>query len=228
MFQRFLFCLAVLCGSPLAVGQNIRGLPNVPTGGLGFRGSAGAGFADFKTHSPSSDFKLERGTYFAAGLERGFNVLHLYLTFGLNYMNAEGLANYTYSNLSSSTTYSLSDIHFKASMYEVTLGLKLKLIDKYWFRPYIEGGGIGSYNTVAYGSRVSTLSATGTDFKRKDVIMGSGYYGEAGVEIQFAEKFGVRIAAREAFMQTKKLETLANRPVRMQNEIYYLALIFGM
>ena len=34
--------------------------------------------------------------------------------------------------------------------------------------------------------------------------------------------------ARQAIMQTKKLETLANRPVRMQNEIYYLALLFGM
>jgi len=227
MFRLVLVISVVLCAQ-ISEAQNIRGLPSIPSGGLGFRGSAGAGFADFKTQTPSADFKLERGTYFAASIERGFNVLHLYLNFGINFMNAEGLANYSYSNLSSSTTYSMNDIDFKASMYEVTLGLKMKLIDDYWFRPYIEGGGIGSYNNVVYGSRIGQLSAAGTDFKRKDVIMGSGYYGEGGVEIQFSERFGIRLAARQAIMQTKKLETLGNRPVRMQNEIYYLSMIIGM
>lgn len=225
---RSLMILGVIFSSSLTHAQSIRGLPSLPTGGLGFRGSAGVGFADFKTHTPALDYKLERGTYFAAALERGFNVLHLYLTFGINYMSAEGIANYDYSNLSSSTTYSLNDVPFKSTMYEATLGLKFKLIDNYWFRPYIEGGGIGSYNQVAYGTKISTLSSQGTDYKAKDVIMGSGYYGEGGVEIAFNDKFGVRLAARQAIMQTKKLETLGNRPVRMQNEIYYLSLLFGM
>ncbi len=227
MFKSILIVAALLASLP-AQAQNIRGLPTLPTGGLGFKGSAGVGFADFKTHTPSEDFRLNRGTYFAAALERGFNVLHLYLTFGLSYMSAEGEANYEYSNLSSSTSYAMDDVPFKASMYEVSLGLKLKLIDNYWFRPYLEGGGIGSYNQVAYGTKISQLSTVGSDYKAKDVIMGSGYYGEGGVEIAFNDKFGVRLAARQAMMQTKKLETLANRPVRMQNEIYYLSLLFGM
>ncbi len=225
---RFVLLLGVILSSGLAHAQNIRGLPTLPTSGLGFRGSVGVGFADFSTQSPSADYKMERGTYFAAALERGFNILHLYLTFGLNYMSAEGLANYDYSNLSSSTTYSMDNVPFKSTMYEATLGVKFKIIDNYWFRPYIEGGGIGSYNQVAYGTRISTLSSTGSDYKAKDVIMGSGYYGEGGVEISFNDRFGVRLAAREAIMQTKKLETLGNRPVRMQNEIYYLSLLFGM
>jgi len=227
MFRPF-FLLAVILLSVTANAQSIRGLPSLPTSGLGFRGSVGVGFADFKTHTPASDYKLERGTYFAAALERGFDVMHLYLTFGLNYMSAEGEANYEYSNLSSTTHYALDDVPFKSTMYEATLGLKVKLIDNYWFRPYIEGGGIGSYNQVAYGTKISTLSSTGTDYKAKDIIMGSGYYGEGGVEIAFNDKFGIRLAARQAIMQTKKLETLANRPVRMQNEIYYLSLLFGM
>lgn len=227
MFKKLLFIFLAISSSA-ALAQNIRGLPSLPTNGLGMQGSVGVGFADFKTISPEDDFKMDRGTYFAAAIERGFNVMHMYLTFGLNYMTAEGEANYDYSNLSSSTTYSKDNIAFKAAMYEASLGLKIKLIDDYWFRPYIEGGGIGSYNQVTYGNGINDLRTTGTDYKSKDVIMGAGYYGEGGFEIQFAERFGVRLAARQAIMQTKKLETLGNRPVRMQNEIYYLSVLFGM
>ena len=227
---RFTMLLSIFFVTLVSNAQTIKGLPSIPTssGSLGFKGSVGAGFADFKTQSPASDFRLERGTYFTGALERPFNVMHLHLTFGLNYMAAEGQANYDYSNLSTSTAYSMDDIDFKAQMFEVTLGLKFKLIEEYWFRPYIEGGGIGSYNNVNYGSRISDLNSVGADFKRKDVIMGSGYYAEAGFEIQFNPKFGVRLAARQANVQTKKLETLGNRPVLMQNEIYYLSMLFGM
>ena len=144
-------------------------------------------------------------------------------------MDAEGIANYNYTNLSSSNSYAITDVGFRARMYEVTLGLKFKLINDYWFRPYIEGGGIGSYNEVAYsGSNLTSLSATGSDYKKKDVIMGSGYYGEAGVEVEFTARFGVALAARQSVMQTKKLETLNGRPLRLVNETYYFALIFGL
>jgi hypothetical protein len=213
--------------SAVSEAQSIRGLPSLPTsGGLGFQGSVGVGFTDFKTQFPSNDFKLDRGTYFSAQLERGFDVLHLYLTLGLNYQGATGTANYEYTNLSSSAHYAATDMPFKASMYEVSLGLKMKLIDNYWFRPYIEAGGIGSYNQVAYDSRMSSLGWVG--HKATDVIMGSGYYGEGGVEVMFTPKWGVKLAARQAFIQTKKLETLNNLGVRLQNEIYYFSLLFGM
>lgn len=208
--------------------QSIKGLPSLPTSGIGFQGSVGVGFTDFKTQMPSRDFKLDRGTYFSGQLERGFDVLHLYLTLGLNYQGATGVANYEYRNLSSSNHYAVTDMPFKATMYEVTLGLKMKLIDNYWFRPYVEGGGIGSYNQVVYDSRLSALRSVGSDYKATDVIMGSGYYGEAGVEVMFTPKWGVKLAARQAFIQTKKLETLNNLGVRLQNEIYYFSLVFGM
>lgn len=220
----FLSVLFVI--SAAAQAQSIKNLPSLPRGGTGIHGSVGAGFADFKTISPSADYRQDRGTYVATSIERGFNVLHLYLTMGLSYMDATGLANYDYANLTSSTTYSMDDVEYRAKSYEVGLGLKLKLIDDYWFRPYIEGGGLGSYNELSWGSQLTQLSGNG--YKRKDVIMGSGYYVEAGVEIEFSEKFGVKLAARQSFTQTKKLETLGNRPLLMQNEIYYLSALFGL
>lgn len=223
-----LLLIAILISTCVSKAQTIKGLPSLPTSGKGLMGSVGAGFADFKTQTPSDDFRVDRGAYFTTQIERGFNVINLYLTLGLNYMSAAGDANYRYSNLTSSHQYSVNNLPFKATMYEVTLGLKWKLIDEYWFRPYIEGGGIGSYNQVVYDSTMSsTVQSVGTDYKAKDIIMGAGYYGEGGFEIQFAEKFGVRLAARQAIVQTKKLETLSNRPIRTQNEIYYLALMFG-
>ncbi|NJL24283.1 MAG: hypothetical protein HC902_03295 [Calothrix sp. SM1_5_4] len=142
-------------------------------------------------------------------------------------MNAQGRANYRYTNLSSSTSYALNDVEFTAQTYELSLGLKLKLIDGFWFRPYIEGGGLGNYNEISYASRITQLNSTGADFKRKDIIMGSGYYGEAGVEVEFSPKFGVKLAARQTYEQTKKLETLDNRGVRLINETYYFAALFG-
>ena len=72
------------------------------------------------------------------------------------------------------------------------------------------------------------MSAQGPEYKNKDVVMGSGYYGEAGMEIMFSEKFGVKVAARQSTYQTKKLETLSDRPLRYVAETYYFALLFGM
>jgi hypothetical protein len=229
--QSIIACAALIFFGPATLAQ-IRGLPKLPTsagaGGQSFKGSVGVGFTDFKTLAPHQDFRLDRGIFMATQLERSFELLHLYLTLGLSYMDAEGSANYSYTNLSSSNNYALQDVDFRARMFEVTLGLKLKLINDYWFRPYIEGGGIGSYNEVAYSAaNLSPLSTTGNDYKKKDVIMGSGYYGEAGVEIEFNERFGVKLAARQSTVQTKKLETLSDRTLRLVNETYYFSMIFG-
>jgi len=226
---KYIVTLSLFVMGAVAEAQSIRGLPAIPTsGGLGFQGSVGVGFTDFKTQFPSNDFKLDRGTYYSAQLERGFDVAHLYLTMGLNVQTASGVSNYNYTNLSSSAHYTANDMSFRATMYELSLGLKMKLIDNYWFRPYLEAGGIGSYNQVSYDSRISSLASIGRDYKATDVIMGSGYYGEGGVEVMFTPKWGVKLAARQAFIQTKKLETLNNLGVRLQNEIYYFSLLFGM
>lgn len=215
--------------SGIASAQSMRGMPSLPrSGGMkGLTGSAGIGFTDILTQSPSADLKFDRGTYFVTQVERSFDFAHLYLTVGIDFMDAEGLANYRYTNLSSSTTYTLTDVPFRTKIYELTLGLKLKLIDGYWFRPYVEGGGVGNYNELTYGSKITQLSATGSDYKRKDTIMGSGYYAEAGIEIELGERFGLKLAARQSVLQSKKLETLANRTMRLAAETYYLTMLFG-
>lgn len=234
MLYRFML-LALLISSPLLFAQNLRGLPSLPkssggSGGIGLTGSVGIGFADFTTLTPAADHKLDRGTYVNTSIERGFDVMHLYLTLGFNYMDAKGVANYSYTNLSSSHSYSLTDISFGAKTYELALGLKLKLIDDYWFRPYAEGGGLGSYNEVSYSysaANLTTLNGIGNDYKTKDVIMGSGYYYEGGVELMFTDKFGVKLSARQTIVQTKKLETLGDRVLRLRAESYYFSALFG-
>lgn len=195
---------------------------------LGLQGSVGAGFSDFSVQSPDETFRLDRGIFAAVGIERGFNVMNLYLTLTLSNMQAEGLANYSYTNLAQSQTYTATDVKFKSNVLDLGLGLKLKLIDKYWFRPYVEVGGLGGYHTISYTSKMDVLAAQGNEYKSKDVVMGSGYYGEAGLEAMFSDKFGVKLAARQSTYQTKKLETLENRPLRFVVETYYFSLLFGM
>lgn len=226
--MRTMILALVFLVSSVGVAQSFDGLPTLPTGGSGFTGSVGAGFTDFRTLAPDADFTLNRGVFVSGQLERGFQFLHLYLTLGLNYMDTNGTANYYYKNLSSTTTYTLNDVAFSAKIYEGSLGLKFKLIENYWFRPYVEGGGMASYNQISYGSNLSSLNSTGTGYRTNDSMMGSGYYGEAGVEIDFTEKYGLKLAARESIMQTKKMETLDDHTVRMDDQTFYLSLLFGL
>lgn len=191
------------------------------------QGSVGIGYTDFSIQSPSQNFKMDRGTFLMAQGERGFDVLNLYLTISLGYMTTSGTANYSYTNLSETQTYTASDANFDARLMQLGLGLKMKLIDDYWFRPYIEAGGLGSYDQISYTSKQDLLSAQGNGYKTKDTIMGYGYYGEAGFEIQFSDRFGVKIAARLGHEKTKKLETLANTPLEYNSETYYLAGLVG-
>lgn len=222
----FFICFVFIAPNTFAAG--VSGIPSLPTsGGAGMQGSVGIGFTDFNVLSPSDDFKIDRGTFIAATIERSFNVLHLYLTMSLSHMNAEGLANYNYTNLSSSTSYTATDVAFKAKMFDLGLGLKMKLIDEYWFRPYIEVGGLGGYDEVNYTGKTDVLNAQGSDYKKKDIIMGSGFYGEGGFEIQFGERFGVKIAGRYSEYRTKELETLNKRNLWFRSETYYLAALFG-
>ncbi len=205
------------------------GVPRLPTGGrTGLQGSVGAGFADFRIESPKDDYEMDRGIFAAAAIERGFNVLNLYLTLTLSHLSAEGLANYNYTNLANSQNYTATDVKFRASVLDLGLGLKLKLIDDYWFRPYIEGGGLGGYHTISYSSKMDVLAAQGSEYKNKDVVMGSGYYGEAGLEAMFSDAFGVKLAARQSYYTTKKLQTLGDRALRFVAETYYFSLLFGM
>lgn len=224
-----LFTLFLLFGfSELSLAQGLfKATPRIPTSGAGLRGSVGIGFTDFTTHSPSTDFKLDRGTFASISLERGFNFAQLYFTMTLGHMNADGHANYQYTNLSSSQTYTATDVAFKAAMTELALGFKFRLIDQYWFSPYIEGGGVGCYNEVTYSANVDSLTAQGSDWKKKEVIMGSGYYGEAGIDVQFSDRFGLKFAGRMSEIRTKPLETLNSNTISLKTETYYLSATMG-
>lgn len=225
------FLFTMIFSSVLFAQQmNARGFPTLPnsTGkaqSLGIQGSAGAGFTDFVVVNPPDTFKMDRGTYIAAQIERGFNFAHLYFTVTLSQMNAEGTANYTYTDLSASTTYTAKNLRFTASLLDLSLGFKLKIIDGYWFRPYIEGGGVGSYYQIKYDNNTA-LDAQGS-WKKTDVMMGSGGYGEAGIEVAFSDAFGMKFAARYSDQQSKDLVTQNNERLKLRSETYYLSAIIG-
>lgn len=222
-FQLVLFVLSITFG---AWGQSTRTrIPELNVKGV--QGSAGAGFTDFVVELPRSNFKIDRGTYVTAQVERGFEVLNLYFTMTLSQMTAEGSANYRYTNLSSSKTYSVDDVGFSASLLDLALGFKIKLIDGYWFRPYIEGGGTGGYYQLNYRTKTDALNAIGNDWKKTDVIMGSGYYGEGGIEVGFTDNFGIKFAGRFSDQTTKDLVTLDDAKIRYRAETYYLSVLMG-
>ena len=72
----FILLIASLCQADLKP----RGLPNLPTSGLGIKGSVGVGFTDFTILDPTANFSLDRGTYTTLGLQRGFDAMNLYFT----------------------------------------------------------------------------------------------------------------------------------------------------
>ena len=219
----FIVLIASLCQADLKP----RGLPNLPTSGLGIKGSVGVGFTDFTILDPTANFSLDRGTYTTLGLQRGFDAMNLYFTMSLGHMTGSGRSNYGYKNLSTSTSYSTNDIGFDANMFDLGVGFKLKLIDKYWFGPYIEGGGMGSYHEITYTSKLSVLDAQGSDAKKKEVVLGSGYYGEAGIDVEFSNSFGLKFAGRFAEERTKELETLNKSTVSFRSETYYFSALIG-
>ncbi len=227
MKKQILFILFVVLPAVSALAQSVT-RPKVPTLNVsGVQGSAGAGFTDFVIELPKSNFKMDRGSYVTAQIERGFDFMNLYFTMTLSQMTAEGSANYNYTNLSSSQSYVVNDVGFSASLLDLALGFKLKLIDDYWFRPYVEAGGTGGYYQLNYRTKTDSLNAIGTDWKKGDVIMGSGYYGEGGIEVGFSEKFGIKFAGRFSDQTTKDLVTLNNSKIRYRAETYYLSVLMG-
>lgn len=226
-----LFCFSILCVPQVfAADVNSRGIPILPTSNsqaksFGVTGSAGAGFTDFVILNPSQKFRMERGTYVTVQLERAFNFAQLYFTMNLSQMNAEGVANYSFTDLSASTTYAVNNLKFNATLMDLSLGLKLKLIDGYWFRPYVEGGGVASYYQIKYYSSTA-LDSQGA-WKQNEVLMGAGGYGEGGLEVQFSDMFGLKFAARISEQQSAGLVTLSNERIKMRTETYFFSAMIG-
>lgn len=196
----------------------------------GINGSAGIGFVTWNILDPdASDMRFDQGNFVAIAGEKGFNFFNLYLNLSLAYMTTSGQTNYRYETLSGEL-YTATDVNFSANLFQAGLGLKWKIIDGFWIRPYIEGGGLGGYFTINYANLSTKVTSTPlgqTNFKAKDSLLDFGRYGEAGAEISFSDTFGLRVAARFIESRTKKFQTLDNSEIKYKSEVYYLALLMS-
>lgn len=217
------FALSFLVASTSYAQFNIR-----PTG---IMGSAGFGFVNFDTSAPlAQSFEIDDGVFTAIGGEKGMGAANLYLTISLNYLKADGDTVYNYTTTNGATNYTSNGVvPFNLDIFQAGLGLKLKLIDDYWIKPYVEAGGLFGYFQVKYNNlNVGTnVNVTGTDtgLKRDDSLFDFGYYGETGVELVFSDTFGVRAGLRMTKNKTKEFETLADQKVEYESQVYYLSLL---
>jgi hypothetical protein len=228
LFKKFFVKIAALAAislvglSPNAIAQSA---PKFAPKGLS--GSVGAGFANFTVKNPTQAFRMDQGVYATLGGERGFGLLNLYLTFGFGYLTTKGQTLYDYTTLSG-TRFQTSDVNFKVEVFQTSLGLKLKIIDGYWFKPYVEGGGTFGYYTMKYEFSTlnrTQLAAIGSTYKKEDSIIDFGSYVEAGAEIAFSDSFALRAAARLIRSETKEVDTIARQKIKYESEIYYLGLM---
>lgn len=203
-------------GSPFGNGFGMKGVNTY----------GGFGFADFEVKSPASNFRMNKGIYAFIGGERDVNENGLSVTISFNYMATDGQAAYDYSTLGG-VQYTGTDINFNSTNYQLGLGLKQRFFSSSWFRPYLEVGGLFGYHEVSYTGDLSAIAMNGAGdpngFKRKDGLMGFGYYGEGGVEVDFSETYGVRIGGRYQITETRDFETLANQKIKFEALVFQLA-----
>jgi len=214
--------VVLLMGSTLAMAQSS---PKFSPKGV--TGYAGAGFASFTVKNPTESFKLDQGSFATLGGEKGFGLMNLYLTFGFGYLTTKGQTAYDYTTLNGEN-YTANDVNFKTEVFQASLGLRLKIIDGYFIRPYVEGGGNFGYYTLKYefsSTQKETLNSVGTNYKKEDSIIDIGHYLEAGAEISFSDRFGLRPAVRLIRSETKDVETLNKQKIHYDSEIYYLGLL---
>src|SRR5262249_39692509 len=149
------------------------------------------------------------------------------LTFGFTYLTTTGQSQYDYSTLSGEH-YTATDTNFHVELFQASLGLRLKLIDSGWFKPYAEGGGMFGYYSMKYdfnSTQRTALDSVGTNYKKEDAIIDMGNYVEGGLEILFSDSFGLKAAARLIKGETKDVDTLAKQKVNYEAEVYYLGLL---
>jgi hypothetical protein len=197
----------------------------------GIMGNAGFGFVNFDTKAPlTQSFKIDDGVFAVIGGEKAFGAANLYLTLSLNYLKSKGDTMYNYTSTSGATTYtSTGVVPFDLNVFQAGLGIKLKLVEDYWIRPYVEGGGLFGYLQVRYTNLVvgTNVNVAGPDtgLKRNDSLFDLGYYGEGGLELSFSDTFGMRVAYRVTKDKTKEFETLADQKVEYNSQVYYLSLL---
>lgn len=220
--------IAMLSLAPLcAYGQNFRG-SFAGSGLRGINGAAGFGFAEFDVESPGQQFTMDDGVFAYVGGERSINDRGLFLTLSFNYMKTEGESFYNYTTLGGTVTYQGSNIPFDSENYQLALGIKQKFFPNDWFRPYIEGGGLFGFHEIKHNGNTTSITCGGcgdpNGFKSDDTLAGFGYFGEAGIEVDFSENYGVRAGARYQFTETREFETLANQKLRFTTLVFQFAI----
>lgn len=226
--MRILLAITVLLTATSTFAQSsFRGSPFGSGFGLkGVHTYGGFGFADYDVKSPESNFRMDQGIFAFIGGERDVNDHGLSVTISFNYMTTEGQAFYDYSTLGG-VQYTGADIPFDSTNYQLGLGLKQRFFPSSWLRPYLEVGGLFGYHEIKYKGNLSGIVMNGAGdpnaFKRKDGLTGFGYYGEAGVEVDFSESYGVRIGGRYQITETREFETLADQKIKFDTMVFQLA-----
>ncbi len=195
---------------------------------LAFRGMAGYlgfGVAEFKVLSPTTRFRMDQGTYIYLGGERQIGQTGLFITISINYMQSSGLSFYDYTTLGGTNyTDNGPEINFDSDHLQLGLGFKFKFFPTGWFRPYGEGGGLFGYHTIKYNGAPSDFTPADGGYKSEDGLTGFGYYGEAGVEVDFSELWGMRAGVRYQVTETRPFETLGNEKVKYEVRAFQFGL----
>ncbi|MBY0314474.1 MAG: outer membrane beta-barrel protein [Bdellovibrionales bacterium] len=220
MLKRILFCVALL--PTLAQAQNFESAFSA-IGLRGITGYAGFGFASYEVTTPSDRFRMDQGIFVYAGVERRFGTSPFFITAAFNYLKTNGESFYDYTTLGG-TQYTGQDIGYSASNYQIGMGLKMKLFADSWARPYLEGGGLFGYHELTYTKNLETITG-GSGYKRKDGLTGLGYYGEGGIEVDFAETAGIKVGLRYQETTTRPFETLANQKLKFESTIFQIAFL---
>lgn len=182
----------------------------------GMAGYLGFGVAEFTVLSPATDFRMDQGTFIYMAGEKQIGKTGLFITISVNYMDSSGQSFYDYTTLGGTNYQDVTpQIDFDSSHLQLGLGFKFKLFPTSFFRPYGEGGGLFGYHTIDYKAGLGEILPD-ENYKRDDGLTGFGYYMEAGVEVDFAETWGIRAGARYQITETRPFETLGNQKVKYE------------
>lgn len=218
-FFSVFFIFYFLLNAPLAEGQSRR---------QPLTASVGGGAVNFNPITPAADIRMNPGSYFFVGGEKGFGFLHMYLEAALEYLKASGNLNYNFTS-GTNINYAVSNVNYSLDDLGGAVGLRLKLVEYFPLRPYVEGGGTGGYLQLTYDNSLKTpaVLAQGNDFKTLEGVLTFGAYLEGGFEMDVAPAAGIRIAVRYSDASTRPVDTLRKQILHYTAQIYYGGIYLG-
>lgn len=217
---RYMVYIVLIFATVSFVEQSFGQIQNIRPRGV--KGSAGFGLAEYKIHSGFENYLMDDGLFTTVQAETPLDALGLHATLMLNFFKTAGRTNYQYSTLSQ--TYTASDVAFDAQTFQIGLGMKWRPLEAV-MSPYIEGGGIMGYYQVQYKNLSAQTAAQGTEAKARDSLTETGYYGDAGLEIRFSEKFGVKAGYRYQMMSTRPFNTLGDNKIKYAARVLHFGVV---